>query len=339
MIERSLIVMVEPLGEAVELARAAEAGGFAGVWTTEFYDRDAFVRMAAIGMGTSRIRVCSGIAYAFVRNPVLTAAGAADLDNLTGGRVVLGLGTGTRAMNQSWYGIPFEHPAPKMRETVELLRALWAAQRGPSFRFEGRFFRIALANYRLGQMVRGSIPVYVAGVNPGMIGAAGAVADGLVGHPLYSRRYLGEVVRPALRRGEQRAGRTEGAAKIAGCVIASVHEDGERARQEARNQIAFYATVRTYDPILDLHGWEEPKQAIRAAFAVRDWAAMAEAVPEEMVDAIAVAGTPAECRAQLERYEGLLDEALLYSPTFNLGPERIAENHRLIVETFASGTG
>ncbi len=335
MLERSLVVMADSVRECAALARQAEAAGFAGVWTTEFYDKDAFVRMAAMGLATDRVRVCSGIAYAFVRNPVLTAAGVADLDELLGGRVVLGLGTGTRRMNEGWYGIPFAHPAPKMRETVQLLQALWAARRGPAFRFDGRFYQIALENFGLAQLSRERIPVYVAGVNTGMIGVAGEVADGLVGHPLYSRQYLAEVVRPALRRGEAKAGRTEGAAKIAGYVITAVHADGERARREAKHQIAFYSTVRTYDPILALHGWQEPARRIREAFHARDWPAMVDAVPDEMVEQIAVAGTPAECRDQLQRWDGLIDEALLYSPTFFLPAARVLENHRAIIDAFA----
>jgi len=336
MVACSLVVMAESVRECATFAQKAEAAGFQSVWTTEFYDRDALVRMTAMGLATSRITIASGIAYAFVRNPVLTAAGAADMDELTGGRVVLGLGTGTRRMNESWYGIPFEHPAPKMRETVQLLQALWAARKGPRFSFDGRFYQIKLDNYGLAQLQRASIPVYIAGVNTGMIGVAGEVASGLVGHPLYSRRYLREVVRPALDRGAARAGRSGAGVRIAGYVIASVGQDSARARREAKHQIAFYSTVRTYDPILDLHGWEEPKQRIREAFARRDWPAMADAVTDEMVEEIAVAGTPDECRAQLRHWDGLIDEALLYSPTFALPSSRVTENHNLLIETFAA---
>lgn len=334
MVERSLIMMVGKIGEAIEIARQAEAAGFDGLWTTEFYDRDAFVRMAALGMVTERVRIASGIAYAFVRNPVLTAAGAAELDDLTNGRIVLGLGTGTRRMNESWYGLPFAHPAPKMRETVQLLQALWAARRGPRFQFAGRFYRIELENYSLSQLRRERIPVYVAGVNRGMVSVAGEVADGLVGHPLYSRRYLSEVVHPALAAGAAKAGHPADAAKIAGYIITAIAEDAEQARRYAKHQIAFYSTVKTYDPILDLHGWAEPKQRIRECFKRRDVTGMVDAVTEEMVDAIAIAGTPAECRAQFEQYPGLIDEALFYTPTFGVPQQWIADNHRRIIKTF-----
>ena len=337
MVDRSLYVLPYSLPEVVKIAQEAEAAGFDAVWTIEFYDRDAFVRMAAMGAATSRIRIASGIAYAFVRNPVLTAAGVADLDNLTGGRIVLGLGSGTQRMNESWYGIPFVHPAPRMGETVQLLRALWAARRGPRFKFASRFYQIEVDNYSLPQLQREHIPLYVAGVNPGMIALAGEVADGLVGHPLFTPRYLSEVVHPALARGARKAGRPEDEPRIAANVMTSIADDSGQARHDARRQIAFYATVKTYDRILDLHGWGKQKQCLREAFRRRDAEAMADAVTDDMVDAIAVAGTPEECVAQFQKWDGLIDEALFYSPTFGISPERILENHRRIIQIFARG--
>jgi alkanesulfonate monooxygenase SsuD/methylene tetrahydromethanopterin reductase-like flavin-dependent oxidoreductase (luciferase family) len=156
-----------------------------------------------------------------------------------------------------------------------------------------------------------------------------------VGHPLYSRRYLAEVVRPAIAAGLKRGSHDPAAFDVAGYVITSVAADREQARAEARRQIAFYSTTLTYDAILDLHGWQEQKQAIRAAFRSFDLNAMAAAVTDDMVDQIAVAGTPDECREQLARYDGLLDHVLLYPPSFGVRHERVTENYRLIRETFA----
>ena len=102
---KSVVLISDPIAELQELAREMEAAGFEAVWLTDFYNRDAFVRMAACGMATSRIKIASGIAYTFARSPVLTAAAAADLDEITGGRVMLGLGTGTKRMQESWYGL------------------------------------------------------------------------------------------------------------------------------------------------------------------------------------------------------------------------------------------
>jgi len=331
---RSVVLILDRIDDLVGEARLAEEAGFEAVWLTDFYNRDAFVRMAMVGHATRRIRIASGIAYAFARSPVLTAAAAADIDEITGGRTILGLGTGTKRMQESWYGLTFESPAPKASEVVRLLRALWEAPPGRPFRFDGRFYRIAIDLFGRPGRVRERIPVYMAGVNRVMVRTAAEVADGLVGHPLYSRRYLSDVVRPAVDDGLRRAGREHAGFDLAGYVITSIADDGAQARAEAKRQIGFYATTVTYDAILDLHGWQREKEAIRAAFRARDIPAVEAAVSDEMLDQIAVAGTPDECREQLRRYDGLLDHALLYPPSFAVRPERVRENYRLIRETF-----
>jgi len=336
---RSVVLVSDPIAELQELAQEMEAAGFEAVWLTDFYNRDAFVRMAACGVATSRIKIASGIAYAFARSPVLTAAAAADLDEITGGRVILGLGTGTKRMQESWYGLMFESPAPKAAEVVRLLRALWQAPGAQPFRFDGRFYKIAIDFFGRPGRVRKDIPVYMAGVNRVMVHTAGTVADGLVGHPLYSRRYIAEVVRPALEDGLASTGRAHDAFDLAGYVITSIADDREQARLEARRQIGFYATTLTYDAILDLHGWQAEKEAIRAAWRKLDMRALADAVSDAMVDQIAIAGTADECREQLGRYEGLLDHVLLYPPSVGMRAERVRENYRLIAEMFGPGRG
>jgi alkanesulfonate monooxygenase SsuD/methylene tetrahydromethanopterin reductase-like flavin-dependent oxidoreductase (luciferase family) len=207
MTRRSLVLIQDGIDELIAQAQQAEAAGFDAVWLTDFYNRDAFVRMAMVAQATQRIGIASGIAYAFARSPVMTAAAAADVDEVSGGRVILGLGTGTKRMQESWYGLTFEAPAPKAAEVVRLLRALWSAPGGRPFRFDGRFYRIAIDIFGRPGRVRERIPVYLAGVNRIMVRTAGEVADGLVGHPLYSRRYLADVVRPAIEEGLRRGER------------------------------------------------------------------------------------------------------------------------------------
>jgi len=333
-VRRSVVLIQDRIEDLVEEARACEAAGFDAVWLTDFYNRDVFVRMAIVGQATSRIGIASGIAYAFARSPLMTAAAAADLDEITGARIILGLGTGTKRMQESWYGLTFESPAPKAAEVIRLLRALWSVQGNRPLKFDGRFYNIAIDLFGRPGRVRDRIPVYLAGVNRIMVRTAGEVADGLVGHPLYSRRYLAESVRPAIAEGLRRAERDASTFDVAGYVIMSIAEDEAMARDEARRQIAFYATAITYKGIMDLHGWSAEGEAIRQAFRTFDVGAMTAAVTDEMVDAIAIAGTPESCRAQLARYDGLLDHALLYPPTFGTRSDRVRENYRLIRETF-----
>jgi alkanesulfonate monooxygenase SsuD/methylene tetrahydromethanopterin reductase-like flavin-dependent oxidoreductase (luciferase family) len=141
-------------------------------------------------------------------------------------------------------------------------------------------------------------------------------------------------VRPAVDDGLRRGGRDRGSFDLAGYVITSISADATQARDEARRQIGFYATTLTYDAILDSHGWQAEKEAIRAAWRKFDIPALAAAVSDDMLDQIAVAGTPDDCRKQVARYDGLLDHALFYPPTLGVRPERVRENYRLMREVF-----
>jgi probable F420-dependent oxidoreductase len=330
---RSIVVVADPIAEMAELARLAEQAGFDLVWSWEFFNKNAYVRLAAMAAATSRVQLGTGIAMAFARSPLLTASAALDLDELSGGRMLLGLGTGTKRMNEDWYGVPFEHPAPKLAELCGLLREVWSHPDGP-VDFDGRYYRLSVPNYSRPSQLRRRMPIYLAGVNPLMIRTAAEAGDGLVGHPIYTRSYLRDYVRPAVEAGLRRARKPRAEFDLASCVIVSVCHDREQARQEARQQIAFYATVRTYDLLLDSSGFSREKEALRAAFRTMDISGMAAAVSDEMLAATAIAGTPDDCREQLAAYDGLIDTAIFYPPTFGVEPQRVRENHRLIVETF-----
>src|SRR3954467_11512605 len=162
------------LPDIVETAQLCEAAGFEGVWGTEFYDRSATVSLAAMAQATERVTIGSAIAYAFGRTPVVLAAEARDLDELSARRLVLGLGTGTRRMQTDWHGLDGEHPASRMEELVPLLRRLWRLHEGP-IEHEGRFYRLRVsppAPPR--EPLRQDTPIYMAGVNARMVEAAGA---------------------------------------------------------------------------------------------------------------------------------------------------------------------
>ena len=320
-----LILTGSSIQDQIDAARRAEDRGFHSVWVTEFFNQNGFVRLAAVAAQTRRVKLGTGIAYAFMRTPVLAAAAAMDIDEMSGGRMILGLGSGTRSMNEKWYSVPFEHPpAPRMREAVRLVRAVFAARDGGGLAFEGRYYNVSIPQFRRAGAPRPTIPIYVAAVNRGMIRAAAAEADGLVGHPIYSRKYIADVVLPEL----------EGTkCEPAIYVITAVSEDREQARREARAQIAFYYSTRLYHAVLEPHGWQAIGEEIAAAFRRGDWKAMSEAVPDEMVDAIAAAGTPDEVRDRLKQWEGLSDHLLLYSPSVGMSAERVHENVVAIAET------
>jgi probable F420-dependent oxidoreductase len=332
-----IVLLGADLATVASVSRRAEQAGFSSVWTTEFYERSAPVSLAAMAQVTEHVVLGSAIAYAVGRSPLVLSAEARDLDELCGGRLILGLGTGTRTMQRDWHGVEPEAPALRVEELVPLLRRFWEMDEH-GIDHEGRFYRVHLRpTVAVRPPLRAAVPVYLAGVNARMIRAAGRVADGLVGHPISTPEYIDAVARPALAAGALAGGRRPDDVAVAGYVICSVHDDRAVARDDARAQIAFYAVVRTYAPILELHGFQGHAADIRAAWDRRDRAGMLAAVPDAMVDTMACAGTPAEVREQFSaRFAGVYDHALLYSPSFGLDAGRFAENLDAIIETFAS---
>ena len=317
----SLVTSSGGPAEQAEAARRAEEAGFESVWATEFYDRSATVALAAMAEATERIELGSAIAYAFGRTPVVLAAEARDLDELSGGRFTLGLGTGTRRMQQDWHGLDGEHPASRMEELVPLLRRLWKLHEGP-IEHEGRFYRLDVKPTAPPRPpLREEIPVFMAGVNRRMIEAAGKVADGLVGHPLFTPEYVSEVARPALD-----------GTPIAGYITTSVSGDRDQARRDAAAIIAFNSTVKTYRAVHRVSGFEAQAEAVREAWGRGDFEGMAAAVTDEMIDTIALAGTPDEVRARFEeRWDGVYERPLLWPPAF-----RGAEGVNAVLEAFRS---
>jgi probable F420-dependent oxidoreductase len=320
----------------VELAQRAERAGLDAVFGIEFSNAHAFAALGAIAERTARVRIGTGIANAFTRSPVVHGTAALDLDELSGGRFVLGLGSGTKRMNEEWFGMPYARPAARMVELVQLLRAFFAATRGIGFRFDGEFWKIRIPVFVRPGAARTAIPIWVAGVNQKMVGAAGATADALVGHPIATRRWHRERSLPWLRAAEAKAGRPSGACKLAPYVVTSLAPTREQAVREAKGQIGFYYTVSVYHSILHFHGQGAVAAACRAALAKFDVRAMADAIPDALVDEIAVACTPDEARDRLAQWNDLGDEPLLYAPTIGVPPERVRENLDAILDVFGT---
>lgn len=330
-----IVIFGSSLQDLVQVTQRAEAAGFDSAWTTEFYTRSATISLAATALATHRITVGSAIAYAVGRSPLVLATEARDLDELTnGGRLILGLGAGTKRMQQDWHGIDFSSPAARIEELVPLLRLIW--EMGPEGVFhEGQFYRMALKPTAATRPPL-HIPVYLAGVRERMLQAAGAVADGQIGHPLFTRRYIDEVVKPAIAAGAARAGRQPDDVARAGYVVCAISDDPDQARREAKAQIAFYSIVRTYDPIMAMHGWTPHTDAMRAAWSRDDVDGMVAAVPDEMLDELALAGTQDEVRDRFAAdFMHRHDHVLLYPPSYGIEPGRFAENANAVIDTFA----
>ncbi len=299
-----------------DLAARAEALGFGAIWTAET-QHDPFLPLAVAAGRTRRIRLGTAIAVAFARSPTVVAQLAWDLAQQSGGRFILGLGTQVRAHVERRFGMPWSgHPAAQLGDYMHAVRAIWHAwQTGEPLRHRGQHYQVTLMTpfFNPGPIEHPRIPIFVAGVGEAMCALAGEVADGLIVHPLHSARYLAEVVRPAVARGADRAGRDPANVALSGSVLVGF---GDAGREDVREQIAFYASTPTYRPVLALHGWSDVGQALSEKARRGRWTEMPALVPDPMVDAFALVvdswdALPAALHA---RCEGLLERVSLYRP-------------------------
>lgn len=337
MTTRGITVLAGGVRDTQTVAARAEAAGFDAAWSGEFLNRSAVVSVAAMAARTERIRVGSAIAYAVGRSPLVLANDAKFLDEMSGGRFTLGLGTGTRKMMQAWHGVTDpDGPATRMEELVPLVRRLWRLHEGP-VQHRGRFYDVDITpTADVAAPLRADVPIYTAGVNARMVEVAGRVSDGLICHPTLTDRYLDEVIRPAIARGAAKTGRSAQDVALKGVIICSISDDPQQARREAAAQIAFYVAPKSYGPVMEASGFGAEAAAIQEAFRNHDHESMIAAVSDRMLAEMAVCGTADQVRDALPALEKRYDHAALYSPSFTLTPERVAENTDAIIETFAT---
>jgi probable F420-dependent oxidoreductase len=335
MTTRGITVLGGGLAETRDVTVAAEQAGFDAAWSGEFLNRSAIVSVAAMAAATERIGVGTAIAYAVGRSPLVLANDARFLDEMSDGRLTLGLGTGTRGMMVGWHGVTDpDGPATRIEELVPLLRRLWRLHEG-RVQHEGRFYSLDITpTAEIAPPLRESIPIWTAGVNARMIETAGRVSDGLICHPTITERYLHEVARPAIERGAAKTGRSVDDIVLKGVLICAIADDPEQARREAAAQIAFYVAPKAYGPVMEASGFGDEAAAIQTAFRAKDHEAMIAAVSTPMLEQTAAAGSLEDVRDQVAHLEKRYDHAALYSPSFTLSPERVRENTFAVIEAF-----
>ena len=243
-----------------EEARRAEASGYDGVWSSET-SHDPFLPIALGAAATEMLEFGTGIAVAFARNPMNLAVLANDLQLLSKGRFMLGLGSQIKPHITKRFSMPWSHPAPRMRELIMAIRSIWATwETGEKLDFRGEFYTHTLMTpfFDPGKNPYGNPSILLAAVGELMTEVAGEAADGLLVHAFSTERYLREVSLPALERGAAKAGKTRADLTVSypGFVVTGPTEsDVAAATKAVRQQIAFYGSTPAYRPVLELHGW------------------------------------------------------------------------------------
>ena len=321
---------------AGEEAALLEAQGFAGAWSFEG-QHDPFVPLVLAAERTETLTLGTAIAVAFARNPMTTAYLAQDLQTLSRGRFVLGLGTQIRPHIEKRYSQPWSRPVERMREFVLALRAIWRAwEGGGRLEFRGEFYTHTLMTPMFSPPVPyGSPPIFLAGFGPRMVEMVGESADGFFVHPFHSRSFLEAETLPALRRGLERGGRARKDFTIS-CqtIVALGGNDAEiqAARQKARGQISFYGSTPAYKGVLEHHGHPELQPELNRLSKQGRWSDMLGRIDDALFDQIAVSGTPARVAAALRERNRFADRTtlMLYNES---APEAVVD----LVRELAAG--
>lgn len=324
----------ETLEELVAAGRAAEEAGATTLWVPELH-RSATVSAAALAAGTSSARVGTAIALAFTRSPMITALEALDLDELAGGRFVLGVGSGVKRLNEDWHNARWGKPVAHLRETVAAVRHFVAhAADGTPMTLEGEYEPLRIRGYqRPFPQVRREIPVYVAGMGPAMTRLAGEIGQGWISHELCSPAWLAERSLPPLLEGLEKSGRNRSDLDVVVSACCSVDPDPAVARRRSAGTAGFYASVRTYADFFAFHDLAEDQEKVIEAFragAGADY--LGEAVSPRMTDALTLTGTFDQVAERIAAYAGVADSIKLTPPVHGVGPAEIRAAQTRIIE-------
>jgi probable F420-dependent oxidoreductase len=304
-------IVATDLAEAAAAAARAEDLGCAGIMVPEVA-HDPFLPLALAAVSTTRIRLATGIAVAFARNPMTVAVTAADLHRLSGGRFALGLGSQVKAHITRRFSMPWSSPAARMREFTRAVRAIWDAwDNQTALDFRGDFYRHTLMTpmFSHGPSPCGWPAIHIAAVGPVMTAVAGEVADGLLCHGFTTAEYIRDVTLPQLQAGAKRAGRSRSDLEVSLPLMLVLTDDEHDPKiADMRRQIAFYGSTPAYRPVLEHHGWAALGEELHAMSRRGEWEKMGDLVNDDVLHTFAVIGAPRQAGAQIRsRFGGLVD--------------------------------
>ena len=307
-------ILVPDLLEMPAMARAAEDIGFDCIWTSET-QHEPFLPLALAAEHTSRIELGTAIAVAFPRSPTVLAHIAWDLAKASRGRFIMGLGTQVKAHIERRFGMTWDAPAPRLRDMILAMRALWDCWQNESkLNFRGEYYKLTLMSpfFNPGPIDYPNVPIYIAGVNEHLCRVAGELCQGFHVHPFHTAKYIREIVLPNIKLGAEKVGRQRDDVQLSSAIFVATDE-GER--EAVRAQVSFYASTPTYRTVLETHGWGEVNEKLGALAARGKWDDMPPLITDEILNEVAIIAKPEEVPERIkEKYAGLLDRVTFYAP-------------------------
>lgn len=333
---KKIWAQLPPLPKAMlaDLVNQYESAGLEGIWTSQTFGAP-FLALSAAAMVSDRLKLGTGIALAFARSPLETALNIMDLDRISGGRAVLGLGSSARSLNDA-FGMEYGKPLAHMREVVGLVRTIIEkGHTGELGILEGEYHRLDLSHFRtMQEPLRSHIPIYLPAVFEKAVEQAGELADGLLAHPLWCEKWIAEQVDGNLKTGLDKAGRSRADFDVNLMVFVAINDDKKQAIDDTRTNIAFYSQSPQYLRYFEAIGFGSEAKAIQDAFAISDFAAMNEACTDEMVEAIALVGPADVVKKRMEARAAYADSITPVVPQFGLSPEKTVFYTKNIASAF-----
>lgn len=313
--------------DMMECAQLAENKGFAATWVAEGRRGEVFALLSALALRTSRMRLGAGILPVHVRSPWVVATGAATVDEVSGGRFMLGLGAGHKSVIEDRYGLAYDRPTLRMREVTDIVRR---ALGGEPVNFEGEIFRLSGAQLSR-RPVRGDVPVYIAGIGPRVLELAGEIADGAFlifpteNSLRTSLRHIGD--------GAKRANRDPGELDVVAYVFTCVAAERRAAIESSRRTIAYFGRLPHYHSLFARDGFPREAERLKDAWAQNNEAQAMRAVTDEMVLTLSATGTPDDVA---QRLDALLQAGLKQAVLFPVSADSVAKTAILRTIEFLS---
>lgn len=315
-----------PASMIASMAAQYEQMGLTGVFAPQVLG-PPFPPLAAAASSTSSLLVASGVALAFARSPFETATAALDMDRMSGGRFVLGLGPSVKAWSENLFGQPYGKPLAHLREVIDVVRLLVAkGHTGELTSYEGEYVKVDFTFFPPhSEPVRTEIPIWVGALRGAMVRFGAQHADGVIGHPMWSRRWIAQEVPARLAEGLERSGRERSDIEVNVWPFVAIDDDVTGALDAARHTVAFYASAAQYQSYFEWHGWGDVSRALQARVERGDmrtgsFATAAELVPDEMVREFFIVGSRDDCLSQIEPIWEVADSITPVPPTWGIDP-------------------
>ncbi len=318
----------------VAMAKQAEADGIHGVFAPQVHG-PPFLPLAVAAGVTDRLQLASGIAIAATRSPFETAMAAIDMDRISGGRFTLGLGASVLSWSHGVYGAPVHKPLAYLRETVDAVRHIVKGAHKGLEPFEGEYYKADFKELSPTEPpLREEIPIWIAALRAPMVRMAARIADGMIGHPMWSIEWATEQMAPELDAALAKAGRSRDEIEVNIWPWVAPNPNEAEAIEDSRATIAFYGGVKQYESFFEAHGYLDVVRKLQEGVQRGDYKSVAHLVPDEMVRTFVSVGEPEKVRERVGRLDGIADSICVVPPAYGLPPEKLMFYAGMVAQTF-----